>query len=515
MTARNGLSPYAAAFVAAGLSEDKPMSFDQLKAAVAELPQPPANDTDPDAVDEGVDDDEALEALPGWVADLVRAVRGKLHTPLAMNIGNALGALSCAIQGRVRPVSFDGFVSHSCLYLCVTADPSERKSSAFNVVLEPIKAWVAERQDDPEQRDALEQRRMNRERLEQQVAELQKAWKEGYDNDPQAPEAAELREKRILLEAPPPVPFQYLVEDCTPEAFVDLLATHGRLATVSSDASVVFDVALGKYTKGQASITPYVKAYDGEWVAVHRIGRDIVKPQPGQSTTHSMLLAIQPRVLDKVTGNADFVGQGFASRMTWIVCEPAGPRDVGEPIPQRVLEAYNRGLRAMLELSGEVRLSSEAARYFETWHYTIERRSRGTNADLGGEMLAWAGKHHDRTLRIAACLWAADGGQGPITLDQMQRAMVFGRWLIPHAKKALQGGTTSDEAAVLRWVARIAAEQGDRHSWVVRRVLAKRLTPARLRKKRALESLLDDLVEGGSLEATHEDKQRTRYRLPQ
>jgi hypothetical protein len=505
--ARTGLAPYAAAFVAVGLPGDEPMSFDQLKIAVADLPPPlVANDTaNPDVVDEGVDDDDALEALPGWVANHVRAVRKKLHTPLAMNIGNALGALSCAIQGRVRPVSFDGFVSHSCLYLCVAADPSERKSSAFNLVLEPIKAWVAEQQDDPEQRDALEQRRMTRERLEQKVAELQKVWKEGYDGDPLAPEATELREKRILLEAPPPVPFQYLVEDCTPEAFVDLLATHGRLATVSSDASVVFDVALGKYSKGQASITPYVKAYDGEWVAVHRIGRDIVKPQVGQSTTHSMLLAIQPRVLDKVTGNADFVGQGFAARMTWIVCEPAGPRDIGDPIPQRVLEAYERGLRAMLELSGEVRLSPEASRRFETWHYTIERRSRGTHADLGGEMLAWSGKHHDRTLRIAACLWAADGGRGLITVDQMQRAITLGRWLIPHAKRALQGGdTTSDEAAVLRWVERIAVEQGDRRGWVLWRDLTHRITPKPLRKqlKTRLRPLVEDMATRGAVEVT-------------
>lgn len=463
-----------------------------------------------------VDDDYALSALAGWVVEHIRALRCQIRTPLAMNIGNALGALSCAIQGRVRPVSFDGFVSHACLYMGVVAEPGERKTSAHNHAMAPIKAWAREKQD--AERDSLEQRRMKREKLEADVKRLAKAWADGYDDDPNAPEAAELRQKRIELEAMADVvPFEYLVEDCTPEALVDLLATHGRLALVSSDAACVFDAALGKYNKGQVSITPMVKAYDGEWVDVRRVGRETVKAQHDQ-TTLSAVLSIQPQVLNDLTGNAAFVGQGFAARMGWIVCEPAGPRAVGERIPQEVLEEYDRGMRAMLELSGEVRLSPEAARDLRDWHDEIEHRSRTKNGDLNGEMQAWASKHVDRTLRIAACLWAADavygGAPGPISRSHMTRAIRLARWLIPHAVRALQGGdATGDEQAVLRCVAKRSAKAGNLHGWVTRKEVLSYVTPARLRRSfdRVLLPLLRDLVGRGALEA---DADMAKFRLP-
>lgn len=73
----------------------------------------------------------------------------------------------------------------------MVAEPGETKSTAHRFAAAPIKAWVAERQD--AERDGLEQRRMKREKLEADVARLTKEWRDGYDNDPAAPEATELR----------------------------------------------------------------------------------------------------------------------------------------------------------------------------------------------------------------------------------------------------------------------------------------------------------------------------------
>ena len=482
---------------------------------------PPPRPTEPVATDSaqaaGCSAEAALAALPEWVSDHVRAVREELRTPLDMNLVNAVGVIACALSGRIKVRIHDNYTCHTALFVCSVADPGQLKSPAFRAASAPIKAWVAEQQD--AQRDALEQRRMKREKLEADVKRLAKAWADGYDDDPLAPEATELREKRLLLEATlPPVPLEFLVQDATPEALSDLLATHGRIACLSSDASKIFSILGGQYSKGQADLGVWLEAYDGEMKEVHRIGREAVKPQHEQ-TTLSAVLSIQPQVLERITGNAAMVGEGLVQRLCWVVCPPAPPRweegEVPAPVPPAVVETWDAGVRFLLNLSpAEVRVSDEAFAVYIAWRDELERRMHG--GDLAGELKGWGAKHLERTVRIAAGLWACDGAEGrEITPEQMARAVTIGRWLVPHAVAALQGGdTTSDEAAVLRWVGKVAERQGDLHGWVSWRDLVANVTPRRLRQNtdKVLRPLLKDLAGRGALEATADE--RPRFRVP-
>lgn len=461
----------------------------------------------------------ALAALPDWVSDHVRACQEELRTPLDLNLANALGTIHAAIAGHVK-IRFQGNYScHTCLFVCSVAGSGQYKSPAFRLASAPIKAWVAERQD--ADREDLQRRLMARTDLLARKKWLEDDRKKKWGEFADAPEETDLLAVRIALEAPEPVPFELLAEDATPEALSDLLATHGRIACLSSEAAKIFNVLGGQYSKGgQADLGVWLEAYDGEMKTVHRIGRQAVKPQHAQ-TTISALLSIQPEVLDRITGNSAMTGEGLVQRMCWVVCPSGGVRwrkgEQATPVPQPVLEAWDVGVRALLAIPAgtEVKLGAEARDVYTAWRDELEERRIG--GDLVGELDGWANKHLERTARIAAGLWACDGAQGDVTADHMARAVALGRWLIPHAVRALQGGdATSDEAAILRWVGKLAEAAGNRHGWVPGGALSARITPGRLRHNtdKVLKPLLRDLVGRGALEATADEKY-PKFRLPQ
>lgn len=79
-------------------------------------PQGPANDTVaalPEQTPPVASVEDALRALPDWVAAHVRACREQLRTPLEMNVANALGVLGGAASGRLKVQVLEGHVAHT------------------------------------------------------------------------------------------------------------------------------------------------------------------------------------------------------------------------------------------------------------------------------------------------------------------------------------------------------------------------------------------------------------------
>jgi replicative DNA helicase len=442
---------------------------------------------------------DALGAFPSWVQEHVLAAREELRTPLDLNLANALGVLSSAVQGKLRARIHRTYACHTCLFVCSVAPPGELKSPSFRLATAPIKAWERERQE--QEAVTVQTAQIERARLEAEKKRLEKDHARSYGQD-DGPEAKDLLAIRLKLEQPPPVPFEYLVEDCTPEALANLLATHGRIAAFSSDASKVFRVMAGRYSDGQADLGAWLEAYDGGMPKVHRIGREAAKPRHSQ-TTLAAVLSIQPQVLETITGNAALVGEGLVQRFCWVVCAQQGPRwargEVPTPVPADVTEAYETGVRRLLEIptGTEVRLSPEAHAVYVAWRDELEDRIH--HGDLGDDLSGWTSKHLERTARVAAILWAADGCPGKeITEDHMQRACLVGRWLIPHATRALRGADADEqEKRLLAFVAKRSAEAGQA---IPKREILQRGPRAWRSDGKRLTEKLENLVERGLLE---------------
>jgi hypothetical protein len=493
----------------------------KMMAAQWPPPRPLASVAEASPVPDGATAEAALQALPEWASDHVRACQEELRTPLALNIANALGVLSCAVSGRIKVRIHANYTAHTCLFVCSVAPPGELKSPSFRLAAAPIKAWVAERQD--AEREDLQKRLNDRAAKVKMKEKLIKEHVAQWAEFAEAQQSDELTKLSIELMAPEPEPFEFLVEDVTPEALSDMLATHGRIACLSSDASKVFNVLGGQYSKGQADLGVWLEAYDGSMPKVHRIGRKSKTVEPRhEQTTLSAVLSIQPQVLERITGNAAMVGEGLVQRFCWVMCQSEGRRwaegEIPAPVPPAVAETWDAGVRFLLDLpSQEVRLSAEAFSAYVAWRDELEGRLRG--GDLAGEVCGWASKHLERTARIAAVLWACDGAEGDVSAEHMARAMALGRWLLPHAVAALQGSDTEDEQAVLRWVEKAALLlHNDTHAWIKYSDLTYRITPKRLRQNtdKVLKPLLRDLVGRGALEATaqeHGNAAMPKYRI--
>src|SRR5690606_15479160 len=120
------------------------------------------------------------------------------------------------------------YTAHTCLFVCSVAPPGELKSPSFKLAAAPIKAWVAERQD--AERESLQQRINDRAAKVKLKEKLIKEHVAQWAEFAEAQQSEDLTKVSIELMAPEPVPFDFLVEDVTPEALSDLLATHGRIA---------------------------------------------------------------------------------------------------------------------------------------------------------------------------------------------------------------------------------------------------------------------------------------------
>lgn len=390
-----------------------------------------------------------IDYLPPWIRDHVKAVRESLRLPLAVHVAYALGALSCALQGRVKVRVKRGWVEQTNLLVCVVADSGAGKSPAFNAAIDPITNW--EKQKRAEGREAYVEAKTQRELYAARKSNITASLKKGFGDDwktyadGSGNDGAELLKICLELDKPEPVEFRYVVSDATPAATAKLLALHGRLAVLNDDADGVFQILAGKYNEGVADIDLWLHAYNGKFMPVDRVARDTPEPRH-EETTLAAVLSLQPDRFRVHAKNAHFAGQGLTQRITWIKAPATGVRygdDEDEPeIPEAIELAYDAMLAALLE-SGprELRLSTEAHAERKRWRQELDNRSRGPKADLA-DIRGWVSKHQGRTLRIAGLLHVASGAEGnDISGATMRAAVAFGHWLLEDAHNALVGNT--------------------------------------------------------------------------
>lgn len=393
-----------------------------------------------------------LSALSPWVRDFVVAQQEEMRTPLALNIGVALGAIAACISGHLKVHIHGTWTTETGLYACCIAPPGKKKSPTLKQATAPIKAWV------DEQRTAglaeYSKKVVERKRQALALSKAEAAYKQMYgsgDSD-EAPRFDELIKAQAEWDAgQDPVKFEMLTADATPEKLVDLLAKHGRIACITGEGSKVFNMlsngSQGKPKAGQADVSAWLDAYDGQLDKVHRIGREAEDPRH-KHTTLSALLMVQPVVIRRVVSDPVLCGEGLVPRLTLLSCESDGvryvPGEIPEPVPTPVAETWDAGLRFLLALpeGTEIGLDAEARRVLIGWRDELEPR-RVSGGDLAGVMAGWAEKTEERAVRIAAGLWACDGAaetSPAITGEQMARAVTICRWFVDHALKVITDG---------------------------------------------------------------------------
>lgn len=384
--------------------------------------------------------------MPAWLGAFSAALSRSTQTPTALAALLTLSALATACQGKleVSPTG-SGYREPVNLFVAVALPPGSRKSAVITAAAAPLTAWerrtarqMAQRIEDTENARAVILGRI--EKLKRDAAKK---------SDPGARENILAEIRGLAGEMPEELrPRRLWATDATPEAVQMGLAGNLERFSVLSDEGGLFEILAGLYSDGKSNLDIILQAHAGTSCRVERMTRTIHLETPALT----LGLAVQNEILAELgRGNKRrFRGTGLLARFLFALpTSNIGLRDMErfDEIPAAVVEAYHRGISALLDHPEEynadgkpiprpVTLSGPA---FDAWVRFAQgvENSLAPGRDLC-DLADWGSKLPGACLRIAGLFHAAEKGLAAprIELATMRQAIGLCRELIPHAVAA-------------------------------------------------------------------------------
>ena len=386
-----------------------------------------------------------VDSLPPALRYMAKAAAENLQVAIDMTAVAGLAVAALCVQGKFIINPKPGWIEQLNLYAAVIARPSDRKTPALSVMTRPLHAF--EKEENQRRAPMVEQYRTKKSILEKRIAGLKelagKPTKKGEAVD--LDDITELQYQLSDLEREAAKPLRLLADDTTPEALVSLMAANDGRMGIVSDEGGIFDIIAGRYSSGKVNMDVFLKAYTGGYLRIDRMGRP---PEVIEHPSLTMLLMVQPVVLEAIMGNQDFAGRGFLARPLYsIPVSTVGHRTYDTPpVPQKIEAGYNDLIESLLSVPelGEARIirvspeaHQEAKRFFEE----LEPRLLDDLGDLD-DLEGWAGKYHGQVMRIAGiihcCLHAENAAEKLVSLNTMQQAETIGGYFLEHARAAFQ-----------------------------------------------------------------------------
>lgn len=396
-----------------------------------------------------------VDSLPPVLRYMAKAAAENLQVAVDMTAVAGLAVAALCVQGKFIINPKPGWIEQLNLYAAVIARPSDRKTPALAVMTRPLHAF--EKEENERRAPMVDQYRTKKSILEKRIAGLKelagKPTKKGEAVD--LDDITELQYELSDLEREAVKPLRLLADDTTPEALVSLMAANDGRMGIVSDEGGIFDIIAGRYSSGKVNMDVFLKAYTGGYLRIDRQGR------PSEVIEHpslTMLLMVQPVVLEAIMSNQDFAGRGFLARPLYsIPASTVGRRTYDTPpIPREIEAGYNCLIESLLSVPelGEARIirvspeaHQEAKRFFEE----LEPRLLDDLGDLD-DLEGWAGKYHGQVMRIAGiihcCLHAGNAAENSVSLNTMQQAETIGGYFLDHARAAFQVMGLSDSKEI-------------------------------------------------------------------
>jgi len=442
--------------------------------------------------------DFPLETLPHPLDGFVECLAESTQTPEEMSGTLSLGVLSTAFQSKYVAAVTPDWKERLCLYTIAIAPPGERKSAVISALMGPVYEYEAARREF--EAAEIAQNQTERAILEKSLQAAQSAAKRGKDGfEIKHQEALDLAAQ--LAEFKDKHPFRLIVDDTTPEKLIDLMEQQNGSITLASAEGGMFDAMRGRYDKA-ANFDIYLKAHNGDPVSVDRIGRASNYIQDPRLT---MVLTIQPEVLQGLMEDATLRGRGLCGRFLYAMCRSKlGRREVyPPPVPPAVRAEYRQFVRHILSRqgSGIIKLSPEADEVRGNYQAYIE----GKLVNDWEHMQDWGGKLVGATVRIAALFHAAaargDPAEIPVSAEIMEAAVKLGEFFGAHAEAAYQlmgaDGSMDDAKYLLKRIKRIGKGE------ITKRDLFAKCQ-SRLKRMEKMEPAVQILTERGYIRETEQ-----------
>lgn len=400
------------------------------------VPPDAYNNTEPVVWDTPIPFDEydlpafPVEALPETIRRYVLAVAESTQTAVDMAAVEALGVVSLCCQGKYFIQGSADWSEPLNTYSVVVMEPAERKSAVLAMMIRPVEDYEKE-----------ENIRRNAQIVESQMI-LSKLEKEKRSMVEQAAKGKateeEVRAKAAEIARYEPVkPLRLFVDDVTSEKLASVLAENKGCAAVVSAEGGIFDIISGLYSRN-VNIDVFLKGHSGDTIRVDRIGRT------SESILHpslTMVLAVQPEILNGLMSNNTFRGRGLTARFLYAMPKSTiGNRSFStEPIPEGVKARYRDLIQTILSGDNEqepISLDAGAEEVLEALFNEVEGRLK---SDLS-EISDWAGKFVGAVLRISGILhvmqYPKDSMFDSVDKATMENAVTIGRYFLEHAKAA-------------------------------------------------------------------------------
>lgn len=382
------------------------------------------------------------ERLPPVLRDFAQAVAENIQVAVDMPALQVLAVMALCLQGKFIINPKPGWIEPLNLYAVTVARPSDRKSPTVQVCTRHLREWV--RDENARRRPQVDEYNMKRAVLTKQINGMIDRASKPTPNGKAPVDVADIVELQYQLADLEREEVKYLrlmADDVTPEALVSLMAENNGKMAIVSDEGGIFDIAAGRYSD-RVNLDAFLKAYSGTTIQIDRKGR------PSESIDHpalTMLLTVQPAVLEAIMDNGDFSGRGFLARFLYsLPVTTVGHRDYETGrVPLDVENAYNQLQDKLLAIEdiGEariIRLSPEAHRESKRFFEALEPRL----LDDLEEIEEWAGKYHGQIMRIAGiihcCFHGREAVNVPVSLDTIQRAEAIGEYFLEHALAAFR-----------------------------------------------------------------------------
>ena len=385
----------------------------------------------------------SVDALPETVRRYVLAVAESTQTSGDMAAVEALGVVSLCSQGKYFIRGNADWVEPLNIYTVVILPPAERKSSVLTMMIRPVEEY--EKEENSRRNAGIIESQMVLSRLEKEKRSLVERASKGKATE------EEVRAKAAEIAKYEPIkPLRLFVDDVTSEKLTSVLAENKGCAAVVSAEGGIFDIISGLYSRN-VNIDVFLKGHSGDTIRVDRIGR------ASESIIHpalTMVLAVQPEVLNGLMSNNTFRGRGLTARFLYAMPKSTvGSRSFStKPIPEGVRARYQALIETILSSDNEqepISLDDSAREVLEDLFNEIEGRLKGDLAEISD----WAGKFVGAVLRISGILhvmkYPKDSMFDSVDRETMENAVAIGRYFLAHAKAAysLMGADTVNKDA--------------------------------------------------------------------
>ena len=396
-----------------------------------------------------------IDALPDVLKNYVSDVAESTQTPIDMAGVASLALMSFAMQPRYKVFGKADWEEQLSLYCMIVAEPSDRKSAVFNQIIKVIQAFEAE-YNEHHSIDFLKSQEEHAS-LEKRYKKATKEYENGKITKDEYDDAFNKYASHKMIK-----PISLTLDDVTSESLTNEIESQdGCIALVSSEGGI-FDILSGSYTNFP-NIDIFLKGYSGDFIKVSRIGRPSLYVKNPRLT---ILLTVQPKVLESVVNNGTFTGRGLSARFLYSVPKSlVGSRKFEtKPInfdnKKRFSDLIHEILKEPKSSTVYITLANDAYSLLKDYYEEFESRLITDLKDIGG----WAGKLVGNILRISALITRArnikydaflytpstdDSAEWIVQKEDMESAIKLGNYFLEHARFAfdfMDDNTTKKQA---------------------------------------------------------------------